>query len=262
MSNNESMSSFYEIFDSSLPRLAPGDALSTKKAIQLLMSERDGQGNLPPDTKLRVLDIGCGNGSQTIELAKQIDSTILAVDNHQPFLEELQRRAEAEGVAEKIEPRLGDMFNLGQEEEGSFDLIWSEGAFFIMGVRDALKMCHRLLVPHGLLGMTEMAWFKPDPPTPCQQFFDDVHSMMVDVDANLAMMEECGFEVLGHFSLPESSWWDHYYHPLEARLRLLHEKYTEDPEKLALIESIQMEIEIYRDYSSYYGYEFYLLKQR
>jgi ubiquinone/menaquinone biosynthesis C-methylase UbiE len=248
---------FYEIFDPSLPRLGPGDASLTRKAFEMLPESFRQSGR-----EIRALDIGCGTGVPTIELAKHIDGTIVAVDNHQPYLDELQRRAEAAGVSEKIEARLGSMFQLDMED-GSFDLIWSEGALYIMGIRDALTMCHRLLKPGGCLGVSHMVWFKPDPPEPCRQFLEAECSFLVDLDTSLAMMEECGYEVLGHFSLSESCWLDNFYDPLESRVRWLREKYGDtDPEKTALFESIEKEIEIYRDYGSYYGYEFFLLKSQ
>jgi len=103
MNDNEQMEFFYEIFDTSLPRLGPGDDHSTMIALDVLLSTRPKLSDDPAPVRLRVLDIGCGNGAQTIQLAKHIDGTILAVDNHQPFLDELQRRAEAEGVSDKIQ---------------------------------------------------------------------------------------------------------------------------------------------------------------
>ncbi len=122
MDEQEQMQFFYEIFDASLPRLGPGDDASTRKALDMLLTTRPQR----KDAKLRILDIGCGNGAQTIQLAKYADGTITAVDNHKPFLDELQRRAEAESLSEKIELCLKDMRALGIEM-GSFDLIWAEG---------------------------------------------------------------------------------------------------------------------------------------
>ena len=71
---------FYEIFDASLPRLGVGDDASTERALSTLlaaMPRREGP--------MRVLDVGCGTGPQTICLAQHLDGSILAVDNHQPF---------------------------------------------------------------------------------------------------------------------------------------------------------------------------------
>jgi len=83
---------------------------------------------------------------------------------------------------------------------------------------------------------------------------------MVDIDTNLAIIKSCGYEVLGHFALPDSAWWESYYCPLEDRLQLFQQRYGADPERIEMIESVQMEIEIFRKYSSYYGYEFFLMQ--
>ena len=260
MNDNEQMEFFYDIFDASLPRLGPGDDLSTKKALNKLLSAKSQCMDAPSSGKLRILDIGCGNGAQTIQLAKHIDGTILAVDNHQPFLDELQRRAEAEGVFDKIELYLKDMSDLGLDE-GSFDLIWSEGALYSMNFRKGLTVCYSLLAPGGLMAVTELTWFRPDPPEECRQFFANEYPEMVDIDTNLANIKSCGYKVLGHFTLPESTWLKSYYNPLEERLQIFRKKYATDPERIEMIDSIQMEIEIYRRHSSYYGYVFYLMQR-
>lgn len=85
---------------------------------------------------------------------------------------------------------------------------------------------------------------------------------MADIDTNLATVESCGYEALGHFTLPESAWWVTYYQPLEDRLESLRGKYAADPERIEVIESVQTEIEVYRRYSAYYGYVFYLTRRR
>lgn len=149
---------------------------------------------------------------------------------------------------------------LGQEKR-TFDLIWAEGSLYIMGFSKGLAACYDLLAPNGLLAVSELCWLRPNPPTECQEFFHNEYPAMVDIETNLTTIKSCGYEVLGHFTLPESSWWVSYYHPLENRLQSLRKKYTSDPKKINVIESVQMEIEIYRKYSSYYGYEFYLMQR-
>jgi SAM-dependent methyltransferase len=256
MDMQEQMNFIHEIFSASLPRLGAGDDASTKKALAMLLAARSSAGN----RKLRVLDIGCGNGGQTIQLAKEITGTVLAVDDHPPYLDELRRRANAAGVAGKIKTLKKDMHDLGAEE-GVFDLIWCEGAIFIMGFSAGLTAWRSLLAEGGLLAVSEMAWFRTDAPEECRRFFAEAYPAMADVEASLAMIRACGYKEIGHFPLPESAWWDEYYDPLGRRLPALRAKHAADPDKLEFLATIQTEIDLYRKYSNYYGYVFYLMQR-
>lgn len=93
------------------------------------------------DAALRILDIGCGNGQQTLQLARHASGRILAIDNHQPFLDEVESRAKAKGLSDRVMIRLKDMRELGPED-GVFDLIWAEGSLFVMGFLHGIEVCH------------------------------------------------------------------------------------------------------------------------
>jgi hypothetical protein len=156
---------------------------------------------------------------------------------------------------------LKDMRTL-TKDDGPFDLIWSEGALFVVGFREGLTTCHSLLTPGGGLAVSELCWLRPDPPTDCRRFFSEVCPAMTDVEAALAAIRACGYELLGHFTVPESAWWTSYYHPVEERLRLLRKQHVGNVENLSMIESIQKEIDIYRQYSAYYGSVFFVMRVR
>lgn len=257
---DRAMEFFYEIFDASLPRHGPGDDESTKKALAVLMSQGQPQPGGGAQGPPRILDLGCGTGPQTIALARVLDGRILAVDNHAPYLAELRRRAQAAGVADRIETRLADMRAL-RLPPGSFDLVWSEGALYVLDFTQGLEICRDLLAPGGLMGVTELCWLRTDPPVECRAQLEREYPAITDVAANLAAIEECGFEIAGHFTLPESSWTENYYAPLQERLRYLRQEYGHEPRKLAMIDGVQEEIDLYRKCSRWYGYEFFMMRR-
>ncbi len=135
---------FYEIFDASLPRLGAGNETATIQALSILRAAKPAAAERAVPCTTRILDLGCGNGGPTVTLARHTQGSILAVDNHQPYLDELHRRAEAAGVSGKIQVSLRDMCSL-EKGEGPFDLIWSEGSLFVMGFSEGLAACHSLL---------------------------------------------------------------------------------------------------------------------
>lgn len=260
MDEQAMMESLHEVFDPSMPRLGPGDDDGTTRALRTALSAMSRGDDSAEPAELRILDLGCGNGTQTIQLAQHTREPILAVDNHQPYLDELRRRAEAAGVSDRIETRRGDMANLGLDEE-SFDLIWSEGALYVMGIHAALKAFHPVLVHGGCFGLTEMCWFRPDAPEECRQYLCQVYPAITDVDTNLAMMRACGYKLVDHFALLESAWRDIFYVPLQERVRAFRTKHAAHPAKLEFADMMQVEIDHYNKFSCYYGYEFFILQR-
>ncbi|HOX28929.1 MAG TPA: methyltransferase domain-containing protein [bacterium] len=256
MDEKELIKMINEVFGSDMPRLGPGENVSTQKALDILSSK----GLKLNDPKLRVIDIGCGNGIQTLEMAKRVNGTILAVDNHEPYLNELRRRAEVAGVDSKISTLLEDMAKLTSKEE-RFDLVWSEGALFCMGFREGIAACYSLLAPGGMAAATELVWLQPDPPEECFGFFNAVYPPMTTVGENLRAIRSYGFEILDHFTLSEMAWRDNYLSELGARLPAFREKYSGNKDKLEFIDLFQKEIDIYEKYSSWYGYEFFLMQK-
>lgn len=257
MDESRQMEIIHQVFDPGMPRLGPGDAASTRRALDAVLAERARDSGAGFSN---VLELGCGNGAATLELAKRIDATIIALDNYEPYLDELERRSAALGLQAKVRVSLGDMRKLDFRER-CFDLVWSEGAIFVMGFREGLETCCNILVPGGFLAVTELCWFRDEVPEECTSFLNDEYPAMASDEENIACAKDTGCLLRDHFRLPEKAWWDSYYVPLERRLVALRAEGAGDPDRLEFVESVQREIDIYRKYSEFYGYAFYVMQR-
>jgi SAM-dependent methyltransferase len=247
---------FHTIFAPSLPRLGPGDDALTNRALDVAL------GAAPPlEGELRILDIGCGTGAPTLQIARRTSGPITAIDNYQPYLDELMRRAGRAGFADRIRPGLIDIREPLQDE-GTYDLIWSEGALSLSaGLANGLALCRRLLAPHGRLGVSDLCWLRPDPPAECRAFLDPLCPEMGDVDSTLRLIADTGLACIDHFTVPESCWLDSYFAPLEHRMQHLRAVCGNEPDHLALLDAIENERDMYRRYSEYWGYEFFVMRR-
>ncbi len=243
------MDIFWEVHRD-LPREGPGDNASTRRAFQCLPA-------MP--ARPFILDMGCGPGMQTLELARLSGGRLVGLDTHLPFLIHLHREAQAVGLAAQIDILNASMANAPFAEQ-SFDLIWSEGAIYILGFAAGLSLWRRLLRPGGCVAVTELSWLKQDPPQEPLSFWRSNYPAMQSVETNCQMASKAGYHLLEHFTLPDSAWWESYYGPMHQRITALRAKYADRPENLAGLDGEQAEIDLFQQYSNWYGYEFYLLR--
>jgi ubiquinone/menaquinone biosynthesis C-methylase UbiE len=206
-----------------------------------------------------ILDVGCGPGMQTMDLLTLTRGMITAVDNYQPFLDELERRAVQKNFSHRVQTVNQDMGSMNFEPE-SFDVIWSEGAIYLMGFENGLKSWKRFLKKEGYIAVSEISWLKPFSPDNLRAFWEAEYPAICDIDENLNIIRESGYRDIKHFTLPETAWWESYYAPLENRLPGFIEKYKGDDQAQAVIQMIQAEIDLYKTYSEYYGYIFYVMR--
>jgi ubiquinone/menaquinone biosynthesis C-methylase UbiE len=247
----EGLEYIYEICEA-LPRSGPGDNEYTRRAFNTIPKLQT-----PPF----ILDIGCGQGMQTIELAKISNGKITALDNYQPFLDLLVEQAKKQKIEEKIFPKNISMLDMDFEEE-TFDIIWSEGALYFMGFQNGLKRCHQLLKTKGYLAVTELVYITPNPPAPVVEYCGSEYPDIKNIEKNIEIIRKEGFSLISNFTLPESAWLDSYYLPMEKEMPRLNEKYEGNEVALAILKGFQSEADFYRKYSNFYGYEFFIMKKK
>jgi ubiquinone/menaquinone biosynthesis C-methylase UbiE len=240
---------FFEIHQG-LPREGPGRNDYTRKAYEML----------PASDRPQILDIGCGPGGQTMELARVSGGFVIGLDNHQPYLDVFEEKIRKAGLNERVKAINGSMFSMDFPEE-SFDIIWAEGSIYIIGFERGLKEWRKFIKAGRFLVVHEMTWLKPDPPKEIFDYWQKMYPGITTIPHNLEIIPQCGYDVLGHFTLPEDAWWEEYYHPLGDRLNQLREKYKDDPEALEILDTEQEEIDLYRKYSEWYGSVFYIMQK-
>lgn len=242
---------FFEVY-SALPRQGPGNRECAASALNMCRE-------LPQAP--RILDLGCGVGGQTLHLAELAAGAIVAVDSHGPFIERLSETVALRGLAHRIFPVRADMERTGYPP-GHFDLIWSEGALYNLGLDRALALCRDLLRPGGHLAFTDAVWRKEDVPDEVRRGFEADYPTMGRTRDVLAAIGRYGFEVLGHFTLPDAAWWEDFYTPMRARVRQLRERYAHDAQACGVLDVIHRETDLHAAHSDCYAYEFFVARRK
>jgi SAM-dependent methyltransferase len=242
---------FHEIYEA-LPRQGPGERASTERALRLVPALTSSQ---------RVLDIGCGSGAQTLDLARAMPAAIAAVDSHPPFVALLRGRAAGLGLAARIDAQVADMHDL-PFPDGAFDLVWSEGAIFIVGFARGLASWRRLLRPGGHLVVSELCWLDDHPAEELREFFAEEGAELAGVPARRRAVVEAGYELVADFVLPAAGWWENYYVPLAACLENFRGAHRGEPEALAVAARSQREIDVYRRHGGAFGYVFFVMRRK
>ena len=106
----------------------------------------------------RVLDIGCGPGVGTCELANIFpDAHIVAIDSSPAMLDRARERSAASGLTARITAHLAEVPG-GLEDIERVDLIWASMSLHHIGDEvEGLLALRGLLEPSGLIAIAELA---------------------------------------------------------------------------------------------------------
>lgn len=217
-----------------LPRAGPGDRDSLDWAL----------GMARPPRNARICDAGCGPGADIAGLLDHApDGHVLALDLQADFVERVATEWKREG---RVTARQGDMADPG----GPFDLIWSAGAVYHLGVTEALRGWRAALAPGGRVVFSELTW--REAPSEAARRFWHAYPAMTDEDGVRARIDSAGYRLLDRLFLSPAAW-RAYYGPLEERMQAARLS-GPDPATMAAIDEITREIALWRDHGDEYGY--------
>ena len=180
---------------------------------------------LPEIRSPRILDIGCGSGVPTIELARLSGGTITAIDIDHPALDRLKDKIKKEGMAGRIKVESRSMLDM-DFPEAIFDIIWSEGSIFAVGFEKGLRDWRRFLKTGG---------------------FVVVHDEKGDVEEKQKQISRCGYDLIDCFILSEDIWWNEYFLPLNKKLQELRAIGTCNADTAREMENDQREIDGFKE---------------
>jgi SAM-dependent methyltransferase len=203
---------------------------------------------------LRVLDVGSGPGAASLVLLDALPwAEVTAVDLRAPYLEEATRKVAAAGHVERFGTLCADMAALPFPPR-SFDLIWSEGAAYSVGVQVALTHWKALLAPGGRIAFSELVWASPSPHPEVRAVFAEEYPPMTDDAGVRGWIAGAGLRVVGEFDVSDAGW-SAYYEPLEARIAALAEVHGADHPVLV---AHRAEIAAWRAHGGDFAYRFFV----
>lgn len=232
-------------------RQGPGSEKDTLKALGFM--------DLPTDQKLKIADIGCGSGGQTITLAQNLNGLITAVDLVSEFLDELNAKSQKIGLTDKIITLEKSMEDLPFKKE-ELDIIWSEGAIYNIGFENGIKKWKDYLKVGGYLAVSEITWITNSRPKEIEEFWTQEYPEIDTASNKIKILESNGYSLVGYFYLTLDSWIENYYKPMEERFDSFLKRNDNSELAKKVVEDNKAEIDLYQKFKDYYSYGFYIAK--
>ena len=159
--------------------------------------------SIPKIDRPYILDIGCGTGMPTLELARLSNGKIAGIDIDQGALEKLNLKIQQEGLSDRVKVYNCSIYDTSFENE-MFDIIWEEGVIHILDLKKDLIECNRVLKLNGFMVTGEATnW----------------------ANRKLKHFPRFGFKLIKQIPWERGCWWTEYYSPLEEKINILRKKY-------------------------------------
>lgn len=103
-----------------------------------------------------VVDLGCGKGAVSVEIADELDFTVTGIELFEPFIESCEALAESTGVAELCEFRHGDVLEMAATT-GPFDVaVYAALGDVLGGPDETVRAIRQYVKPGGFMIISDL----------------------------------------------------------------------------------------------------------
>ena len=165
----------------------------------------------------RILDLGCGYGDASSNMAQQFRCRVVALDMSEENIDFARRLAESRNVSHLIAFETQDLLKSDFTDK-PFDLVLAEGGVFSFVSRSkGLERAASWLLTRGWLAFSDLIFLSEKAPDEIKNIFDDSTYHYESETSYRALLRNAGFDVHLMCLVPQSGW-DNYYAHMARRL--------------------------------------------
>lgn len=194
---------------------------------------------IPVMEKPNILDLGCGTGVPTIEMAQLTDGNITAIDTDKDCIEWLEEKIKKQKCQNRISAIRKSAMRINLPEE-SFDIILAEGFLNIIGFEKGLLHFAKLLKPDG---------------------YFMIHDDFRYIDKKQEIIGKHKFQLLTSFVLDEEVWWNEYCRCLQEMIDDVAKEWGKRLNTNRLFKREKAEIAMYRKNPEQWRSVYFVLKK-
>lgn len=176
---------------------------------------------LPNMEHPRILDIGCGTGIPTIELARLTNGDVTGIDIDKQALDRCNAKINNAHLSDRVRTMQCSLLDM-EFPDGYFDIIWAEGSVFVLGFKKSLEKWRRLLKSGGFLV---------------------VHDAVGNLRKKLEIIPCLGYTLIDHILISGDEWWEKYFKPLQEEINEVRAEFQEDKKARVFLDKRQKEID-------------------
>ncbi|WP_430814928.1 SAM-dependent methyltransferase [Carboxylicivirga sp. RSCT41] len=152
---------------------------------------------IPEMNNPHIIDVGCGFGAVTLALAKRYAGSIKALDIDKSALSYLSNSVDQLGYTNKVNISNQSLFDIQAENE-TYDIAIAEGLLNTVGFEKGLKHIVGLMKRNGVIV---------------------IHDDQKNKDEKLELFKSYDCQKIKTINLSEGIWWEHYYKPLDDKIK-------------------------------------------